>query len=332
MKARLIYNPTSGREALKPYLMDILDILEGGGYEASAFRTTPEPLSAQKEARRAGLAGFDLIVAAGGDGTINEVVSGLASLKKRPALGLIPAGTTNDYARALNIPRDDVLEAARLIVRTEPMAVDVGQVNDKYFINIAAGGYLTDLTYDVPAKLKTVFGYLAYLVKGAEKLPQIRPMMVRVQHDHGIYEGLASMFFVALTNSIGGFEQIVPDANLTDGQFTLLVVKTANLFDIAQMINQMFLGGNHIQNPNLLYVKTRFIRVEAIDGSRLMLNVDGEYGGDAPAVFRNLQQHIRIYNNLSHYNLVTPNDMQLKEAERQFKEEMARLDETNEAN
>ena len=100
-RCRIIYNPTSGREAMKNDLVEILNVLENAGYETSAYATTPEPKSAQNEAKRAALAGFDLVIAAGGDGTINEVVNGVAPLEKRPKLGIIPAGTTNDYARAL---------------------------------------------------------------------------------------------------------------------------------------------------------------------------------------------------------------------------------------
>ena len=91
-------------------------VLEKAGYEASAFATTPDPFSAKKEATRAANAGFDLIVAAGGDGTINEVINGIAPLEKRPKLAIIPGGTTNDFARALQIPRDNVVKAAEVIL------------------------------------------------------------------------------------------------------------------------------------------------------------------------------------------------------------------------
>lgn len=101
-KARVIYNPTSGKELLKKNLADILQALEEAGFEASAYATTPEPDSAKNEACRVAELGFDLVVAAGGDGTINEVVNGIAPLEHRPKMAIIPAGTTNDYARALN--------------------------------------------------------------------------------------------------------------------------------------------------------------------------------------------------------------------------------------
>lgn len=301
MRARVIYNPTSGREMLKKSMIDILQILEEAGYEASAYATTPEPLSATKEAERAALAGFDLIVAAGGDGTVNEVINGIAGLCNRPTVGIIPAGTTNDYARALKIPRSNMLDAARVIAAGNAIPMDIGQSNDTYFINIAAGGYLTDLTYDVPAKLKTIFGYLAYLVKGAEKIPQLKPMHMRIEYEGGVYDGMASMFFVALTNSVGGFETIDPNIVLGDGKFTLFIVKTANIFEILQLLAQVLNNGRHLENSNVLYTHTSFVRAESMDGSRLMINLDGEYGGDAPTLFTNHQQHIKIIGNTSDY-------------------------------
>ena len=165
-RARVIYNPTSGREALRNDLVDILDVYEQAGYETSAFATTPEPDSAKNEAARAAKEGFDLIVAAGGDGTLSEVVNGLAGLKKRPLLAIIPAGTTNDYARALRVPRDNPVAAAKLILDpANRFKIDIGQAGDKYFMNIAAGGTLTELTYDVPSQMKSMFGYLAYFAK-----------------------------------------------------------------------------------------------------------------------------------------------------------------------
>src|SRR3712207_4404472 len=180
-RARVIYNPTSGREAIKHDLVDILAVYEQAGYETSAFATTPEPNSALNEAARAVREGFDLIVAAGGDGTINEVMNGIAGFDQRPLLAVIPSGTTNDYARALKIPREDPVGAARVILNPDNrFKIDVGQVENHYFMNIAAAGTLTELTYDVPSQMKSMFGYLAYFAKGAELLPRVKPVKVRV--------------------------------------------------------------------------------------------------------------------------------------------------------
>lgn len=295
-RCRIIYNPTSGREAMKNNLVDILNILERAGYETSAYATTPEPNSAKNEAERAAKAGFNLIVAAGGDGTINEVVNGIAPLKHRPKLGIIPAGTTNDYARALKIPREDPIGAAKVIAKGQTIKMDIGEAGKNWFVNIAAGGLLTELTYGVPSQVKSLFGYLAYLVKGAELLPQIKPIKMHLEYDGGTYDGKASMFFLALTNSIGGFEQIVPDASLDDGKFTLIVVKTSNLIEILQLITMVLNGGKHVNDPRILYVKTSKLVAKPVD-EKMMINVDGEYGGDAPMTFKNHRQHLEIFAN-----------------------------------
>lgn len=295
-RCRIIYNPTSGREAMKNNLVDILNILERAGYETSAYATTPEPNSAKNEAERAAKSGFNLIVAAGGDGTINEVVNGIAPLKHRPKLGIIPAGTTNDYARALKIPREDPIGAAKVIAKGQTIKMDIGEAGKNWFVNIAAGGLLTELTYGVPSQVKSLFGYLAYLVKGAELLPQIKPIKMHLEYDGGAYDGKASMFFLALTNSIGGFEQIVPDASLDDGKFTLIVVKTSNLIEILQLITMVLNGGKHVNDPRILYVKTSKLVAKPVD-EKMMINVDGEYGGDAPMTFKNHRQHLEIFAN-----------------------------------
>ena len=295
-RCRIIYNPTSGREAMKNNLVDILNILERAGSETSAYATTPEPNSAKNEAERAAKAGFNLIVAAGGDGTINEVVNGIAPLKHRPKLGIIPAGTTNDYARALKIPREDPIGAAKVIAKGQTVKMDIGEAGKNWFVNIAAGGLLTELTYGVPSQVKSLFGYLAYLVKGAELLPQIKPIKMHLEYDGGTYDGKASMFFLALTNSIGGFEQIVPDASLDDGKFTLIVVKTSNLIEILQLITMVLNGGKHVNDPRILYVKTSKLVAKPVD-EKMMINVDGEYGGDAPMTFKNHRQHLEIFAN-----------------------------------
>lgn len=297
-RARIIYNPTSGREAIRRDLVDILNVYEKAGYETSAFATTAEPNSALNEAHRAAEAGFELLVAAGGDGTINEVVNGIAPLEKRPMLAIIPAGTTNDYARALRIPREDPLEAAKVILKGKAAQMDVGQANDTYFINIAAGGSLSELTYSVPSKLKSMYGYLAYVVKGAEMLTRVAPMNLRVEYDNGVFEGRSSMFFLALTNSVGGFEQIVPDAQLDDGKFTLLVVKTTKFAEILQLISEV-LTGKHVDNPYLLYVKSENVTIKPLDeNAKVMINLDGEYGGDAPVVFKDHKAHIAMVANV----------------------------------
>lgn len=297
-RARLIYNPVSGHEQNIRNVASILDILEQAGYEASAFRTTAEPFSAQKEANRVGKDGFELIVGAGGDGTINEIVNGIAPLDHRPQMAVIPSGTTNDFARALKIPRDDLVAAAKLVLQGKTRKMDIGKAGDKYFMNIAASGSLTELTYGVPSEWKSILGYTAYLLKGAEMFPKISNNKMRLTYDKGVYEGDLSMFFLGMTNSIGGWEQVMPDAQLSDGLFQLIVVKISNPIDILRLM-AMAINGNHVKDPNIIYTKTRSLKVELLDTShskkKIAVNLDGDIGGYLPMSFTNLQQHIEFF-------------------------------------
>ncbi|BBU41050.1 MULTISPECIES: diacylglycerol kinase [Aeribacillus] len=289
-RARIIYNPTSGREAFKKQLPEVLAKFEEAGYETSCHATTGEG-DATNAAKQAAERGFDLIIAAGGDGTVNEVVNGLAVMENRPTLGIIPVGTTNDFARAIGIPRDNILHAVDTLLNGVKRKIDIGKVNDQYFINIAGGGKLTELTYDVPSKLKTVLGQLAYYLKGIEMLPSIHPTEVEIEYDGKLFQGEIMLFLISLTNSVGGFEKLAPDSILNDGMFDLLILKKVSLAEFIRLAS-LALKGEHIHSENVIYTKANRIKVKTED--KMQLNLDGEYGGLLPAEFENLYQYIEI--------------------------------------
>ncbi|RDW18978.1 diacylglycerol kinase [Oceanobacillus chungangensis] len=288
-RARIIYNPTSGREAIKKELPAILEKLEIAGYEASAHATVGEG-DAASAAKLAVEREYDLVVAAGGDGTINEVIHGIAEQEYRPKLGVIPVGTTNDFARALHIPRD-IMKAVDIILAGNSMLLDVGKVNDQHFINIAGGGRLTELTYDVPIKLKTMIGQLAYYVKGIEMLPSLKPARARIEYDGNVIDEDIMLFLVSNSNSVGGFEKLAPGAKLNDGYFDLLILREINLAEFIR-IATLALRGAHLEDKNVIYAKAKHIKV--IPEEKMQLNIDGEYGGLLPGEFINLQQHIEF--------------------------------------
>ena len=289
-RARIIYNPTSGREAVRKHLPEVLEILENAGYEASAHATTCEG-DAIEAARLAVERRYDLVVAAGGDGTISEVVNGMAEQEYRPKLGIIPVGTTNDFARALQIPRD-IVAAAKIIAQGDRIPIDIGRMNEKYFINIGGGGSLTELTYDVPSKLKTVLGQLAYYLKGIEMLPSLKATNMSIEYDGKLFEGEAMLFLIGLTNSIGGFEKLAPDASINDGMFSLLILKKTNLADLIR-IASFALRGEHIHDPKVIYTQANRIKVQSDE--KVLLNLDGEFGGVLPAEFVNLYRHFEVF-------------------------------------
>ncbi len=289
-RARIIYNPTSGREIFKKHLADVLEKLEAAGYETSCHATKGAG-DATRAARIAVERKYDIVIAAGGDGTLNEVVNGLAEQEFRPKLGIIPTGTTNDFARALQIPRD-VDAALDIIIKGDTIPVDIGRMNDKYFINIAGGGKLTELTYEVPIKLKTMLGQLAYYLKGIEMLPSIKATEVTIEYDGKLFEGEAMLFLVSLTNSVGGFEKLAPNSSINDGFFSLIILMKTNLADFIRLAS-LALKGEHIHDPRVIYTKASRVKVTSED--KVQLNVDGEYGGLLPAEFVNLYRHLEVF-------------------------------------
>ncbi|MCQ4086353.1 diacylglycerol kinase [Saccharibacillus sp. JS10] len=290
-RARLIYNPTSGREEMRRRLPDILQRLDQGGIETTVHATTGEgdaTLAAIDAAQR----GYDIVIAAGGDGTIYEVVNGLADQEHRPELGIFPVGTTNDLSRALGISRqwEDYCD---LVLRGESRPIDLGRANDRYFINIAGGGSLTELTYEVPSRLKTMIGQLAYYFKGIEKMVNLTPMQLKIDAEgQEPIEGEFMIFLIGNTNSVGGFERLMPDAKIDDGLLDVIALKKCNLAELIRVVS-MAQRGDHFNDPKVMYFRTK--RLEVTSPNNVLLNLDGELGGRLPGVFEVLPQHLRVF-------------------------------------
>ncbi|PCF86559.1 diacylglycerol kinase [Staphylococcus intermedius] len=289
-RARIIYNPTSGKEVFKRALPDVLIKMEQASYETSAY-ATQKVGDATEEAARAIEAQYDLLIVAGGDGTLNEVVNGIAEKPNRPKLGLIPMGTVNDFGRALHLP-NDIFDAVDVILDGKTVQVDIGKMNSRYFINLAGGGKITEVSYEAPSKLKSIVGPFAYYIKGFEMLPQMHAVDVRIEFDSQVFEGEIMLFLLGLTNSMAGFEKLVPDAKLDDGKFTLLIVEKANIAELGHIMT-LASRGEHTKHPKVHYHKAQSVNISSF--SDMPLNVDGEYGGQLPANFLNLVRHIEVF-------------------------------------
>lgn len=288
-RARLIYNPTAGREQFRKVLPLILDKLEQAGYETSAYATQGVG-DAVQAARLASHRGHDLLVVAGGDGTLNEVINGLAAEEYRPQIGLIPAGTTNVLARELGIPRD--FEAAcEVIIKGEAIPVDVIKVNDRYFIGVAGGGALTELTYEVPSRLKTILGQLAYYVKGIEKLVALQPTKMTIISPEKQFDEEIMLFLAANSASLGGFEKLAPQAKLDDGYLDVLAVRKVSMPEFLKLLTKVP-RGEHVSDPHVTYFQTKSLTVSA--EGEVWLNLDGEKKGQLPATFTVLPRHVLV--------------------------------------
>ncbi len=197
-KLMLIVNPNAGRGAYKVNFVEALNMLDRNGYSVTLFFTR-QLGDATKFVGKYGHS-FDTVICIGGDGTLSEAIAGLMKCEKKPDLGYIPMGTTNDVATTLNIPKNDILGAVEKILDGRPHPYDVGGFGpDKYFSYIAAFGAFTEASYVTPQAQKKMFGQLAYVIQGAMLLPKIHAYHTIVEYDGGVIE--ADLMYGSMSNS-----------------------------------------------------------------------------------------------------------------------------------
>ncbi|AQY49999.1 lipid kinase [Listeria weihenstephanensis FSL R9-0317] len=286
----IIYNPVAGQRKFHKLMPVAEQILDEAGFDVTLIPTTEEEKSATAIAKQGVLDGFEIIIAAGGDGTVNDVVNGLMQASKQVVFGVLPVGTTNDFARALGMAKDPI-EALQIIAAGEKIKVDVGQANGQYFINNAAGGKITEITYAVKESMKNKIGRLAYLVSGISLLPKLAPKQVRITYDTGVFEGEILLLFGALTNSVGGMEKLCPPAILNDGYMDLLVLKKVSPIKLLKLLASIK-SGAHLQSEDVLYVKTKTATIEC--DTSLNISYDGVYGGETPYKLAVLPEKLTI--------------------------------------
>ena len=236
-------------------------------------RVTWEHGDGARLVKEASKEGIQRIIAAGGDGTVNEVVSALMDIKRedRPALAIMPLGTANDFATACAIPQAPA-EALRLAVHGTPVPVDVGRANHRYFINVATGGFVTQVTSTVPVQIKNILGGSAYTLAALIKSLNFAPSQGRLAAEDVEIEGSAITGAVCNCRQAGGGQVLAPNAYINDGLFDILIILTFPLADVPQVIQE-------ILNPTAdgQYVRRfRSSWVESWPSSRRSVNLDGE--------------------------------------------------------
>lgn len=290
-RARLIYNPTAGREKIERQIPLILNRLEKAGYESSCI-ATEKNWSAAREAEQAAKHQFDVVIAAGGDGTIHEVINGLAQVENPPKLGILPAGTTNDFARAMKIPRD-LSQACDVIAKGKTVRIDIGKIQDRFFINVAAAGLLSEVVYEAPSRLKSVMGPFAYYAKVLEKLGALhQSFSVTIQTEEKEWTEELLLLIIANSVSVGGFQKFAPLAKLSDGLFDVLLIHKGNIPDLVQIAALAF-RGEHIHDSRVTYFQTSHLTVKP--SQPVSLNLDGEWGGECVGRFEIISNFLEIF-------------------------------------
>jgi len=273
-KLLFIINPVTAKAILSPHLIDVMDVFVKGGYDVTTYITQDKDDAARISAQRGGE--FDAIVCAGGDGTLNGVITGILDLPEKPRLGYIPAGTTNDFANSWGIPRNP-LDAAKNIVSEAPSDIDVSVFCGRPFIYVAAFGIFTAASYQTPQEAKQRFGRTAYLFEGIKSLASVRPWHMKIIHDGGEIEDDFIYGMVSNTRMVGGFPlRMKEDISISDGKMELILIRQPkNPGDQTKMIAAVL--AQDTSSEHICFVHTS--RITFMSEEEIPWTVDGEFGG-----------------------------------------------------
>lgn len=292
MEKRLlfVFNPHSGKAQIKNHLLDIVDTLVKAGYEVTIYPTQSQGDAVHKIEEEAGM--YDMVVCSGGDGTLDEVVTGLMNIEQRVPLGYIPAGSTNDFATSLRIPKD-MVKAAATAVNGKKFPCDIGGFNDDFFVYVAAFGLFTEVSYKTSQEWKNVLGHAAYILEGAKRLYDIPSYLMQVEYNNIRLQDEFIYGMISNSTSVGGFKGMTgKDVLLDDGIFEVtLIKKPKNPIELNEIIASLI---NLVDDTDMVY-SFKTDKVIFTSTSRIPWTLDGEFGGEhETVVVKNLCKAVDI--------------------------------------
>jgi YegS/Rv2252/BmrU family lipid kinase len=282
-KLLFVYNPKAGKAKIKNKLADILDIFAQAGYEMTVCPTQKKgdavAIVQEREPE------YELVVCSGGDGTLDEVVTGMMKSGIRTPIGYIPAGSTNDFGDSLELPQN-MLNTARLIVNGKDFPCDIGGFNDDVFVYIAGFGLFTEVSYETDQQIKNVLGHMAYVLEGVKSLSNIRSYKMKVKYEDKVIEDDFIYGMVTNSVSVGGFKRITgKNVKLDDGVFEVTLIKRpTNPIELNNIIAALL--NRDIDVDGMYCFTAAEIEFEAKEA--VAWTLDGEFGGE--------HENVRIVN------------------------------------
>ena len=298
LRLKIILNPSSGRETARSNIENVLSYLAmKGSIERADINYTAKRFDAMNFAIDTNPEEYDMLIAAGGDGTINEVVTGIMRSEIDIPVAIYNSGTVNDFATINHLPSSPA-DFARMLEDPEFVRVDCGKAGDSYFMNVLAGGSFADVVYNVQPDLKTALGPVAYWISAMKDIPSLNSSQhITIHNGDETIETDAVMFFVSNTSSVGGFRNLMSRADVTDGLLDVMVLKKMERTEIMPLFGKIIVG-DHINSDKVIYFQATDFSIEAPEAeSTITLDLDGEKGPSLP---------IRISCVPRAINLVTP--------------------------
>lgn len=286
-----IYNPRAGKELLKPKLSDVIDIFVKAGYEVVVYPTQGYR-DAYEKVISYNAQDFELVVCSGGDGTIDEVVTGMMKREERDPIGYIPTGTINDFANSLYIPKK-ILDAADNAVNGKPFLCDVGKMNDGIFVYVAAFGLFTDVSYGTDQNIKNILGQFAYILEGVKSLLKIPTYKMKVIYDGNVIEDEFVVGMVTNSRSVGGVRNMIGNRVVfDDGEFEVTLIKMPkNPLELSDILASFLI--EQIDAKHIYTFSASKVVFEAEE--EIPWTLDGEFGGNhKEVVVENLNKQLEI--------------------------------------
>lgn len=294
---QLLYNPMSGNLDFPAYLDLFISIFQDVGYETRIHRTRNKDDMADYLTSQ-DLNNCSAIIVAGGDGSVNQVVNCIMKNHIDVPLGVIPAGTANDFASHLKMP-SRYGECIEALAKMNVKNVDVGKVNDKYFINVCCGGLFTNISQNMDLELKNTLGKLGYYIKGVQQLPRFRKIRYKITNKNQVLDDYFYLFLVLNGKSAGGFNKLGVDAQIDDGKMDFIGIKACTINEVAVLFGKILIG-EHLQDRNIVFFQDNKIDIECVEGLKMFKesDIDGETGPEYPLHIEVKKRALKVICNL----------------------------------
>jgi len=291
---QLIYNPMAGQRTFKTRLDYMVEVFQKAGYELRVHRTMSyDDFTTFFDHRD--FTDCEGIIVAGGDGSFNHVVNSMRKNKLYMPVGVIPAGTANDFAKHLGIP-ENLQDAIDVLAENNSRCLDLGVVNGKHFINVCSGGLLINISHQIEPEFKSAFGKMAYYIKGVGELPKFRSLKFRIKANEKVYEEDLYFFLVLNGSSAGGFNRIGEYASMKDGKLDFVGIRSCQINDVPIIFTKIMLG-EHLEDKNILYFQSDHLIVECLEDEYIPSDVDGEVGPGYPLEISVLPEELDVFVN-----------------------------------
>lgn len=295
---KLIYNPVAGNKTFLNYFDDFFKLFNK--YKIEVHRTE-ESNNIKNKFENINSRDYYAVIVSGGDGTINKVVNVMLEKKIDIPLGVIPSGTTNDFGDQINMP-ENYLDCFEIFENQNNIkGVDVGKVNNNYFINVCIGGNFSQIAHDTNYEVKNKLGRIAYYIKGIKDFPSLKPFPLKITTSKRSFKEEIYLFLIMNSKRAGGFDNLAQKAKMDDGVFDFIAVKAGKFYQLPNLLIKIF-QNKHLDDNNIIYIQDEYFKIEHLPQKNkekktkeIPSDIDGEKGPFLPLEIKVLPQALRIF-------------------------------------